>query len=714
MNLFASVVLLAWLPIVVLIFNTLPPKKAVASLFVTAWLFLPNGGFAIPGLPDYTKSTATVVGVLLCLVLFDLGRLLSIRPRWFDLPALIWCAGAFVTAIANGLTAYDAVAATMGELVSWGLPYLIGRAYLTDVDALKDLAEALVIGGLCYVPLCLIEVRLSPVLSGWVYGSGGWEGTRFGGFRPRVFLSHGLALGVWMMNASLMSWVLWSSGTIKTIRGVSFGKLMLALLVTTVLCKSTGATILLAIGMATYWVTMRIKRPLLIWLLVVISPLYCVTRTFELWSGQQVVEIARATVGEERGESFEYRLNMERLLADRALERPILGWGQYNRFQVTDAGGKTVTVPDGFWIIAFGTQGAIGLVCILSMLLLPMILTLRRFPVATWRDPKVGAVVALALILTMTMIDCLSNAMLMPIFPLAIGGILGLAPYRPGGDHGEAEEALAVASEFTGEGRMVEAGQEFHRAIELTSGDPDAGARKIQAEALDGLGHSLMAVGQVDDSVVAFREALVIRDELAAGSPDDDHFRELAIARDGLSRALAESGRTAEAIEERRHALQIWEILASNHPKDVEYRDHRVNTLNDLAWLLATDPGPDPSTRDPARAVALAEEAIRISPDHDASWNTLGVARYRAGDWTGAIEALERSALSSPDELGTAFDHYFLAMAWCQLHREDQAGEWLERGTAWAARHRPGHPTLEQFRKEAESLSRGERHGDGP
>ena len=71
-----------------------------------------------------------------------------------------------------------------------------------------------------------------------------------------------------------------------------------------------------------------------------------------------------------------------------------------------------------------------------------------------------------------------------------------------------------------------------------------------------------------------------------------------------------------------------------------------MNTLNDLAWLLATDPGPSP--RDPARALALAEEAVRISSDHDASWNTLGVARYRAGDWAGAIEALERSALSSP------------------------------------------------------------------
>jgi hypothetical protein len=281
---------------------------------------------------------------------------------------------------------------------------------------------------------------------------------------------------------------------------------------------------------------------------------------------------------------------------------------------------------------------------------------------------------------------------------------MGHKPYQVAGEHSEAEEALAVASEFTGEGWMVEASQEFHRAIELTSTSEDPGARRIQAEAFDGLGHSLQATGQIEEAVAAFHEALIIRDEIVAESPHDDHFRDLAIARDGLSRALAELGRTSEAIDERQLALEIWEALAAHHPREVEYHNHRVNTLNDLAWLLATDPGPSP--RDPARALALAEEAARISPDHDALWNTLGVARYRVGDWAGAIEALERSALSSPDGGGTAFDHYFLAMAWYQLHREDQAGEWLERARAWAARHRPGHRELERFRQESESLLR--------
>jgi tetratricopeptide (TPR) repeat protein len=297
-----------------------------------------------------------------------------------------------------------------------------------------------------------------------------------------------------------------------------------------------------------------------------------------------------------------------------------------------------------------------------------------------------------------------------PIYPLVMGGLIGLAPFRPGGDYREAEETLAIASDLVGQGRLVEAGHEFHLAIEQASGsEEDAEARRIQAEALDGLGLSLLATGRHDEAIEALRDALVLRDWLAAEFSDADHFSDLAIARDGLSRALAESGRTAEAIVEREIALQIREILASNHPRNDEYRARWANTLNDLAWLLATDL--DPSLRDPARALALAGEAVRIASDQDAPWNTLGVARYRAGDWAGAIEALERSAISSHGGLGTAFDHYFLAMAWSQLQHDDQAREWLERGVAWAARHRPGHPALERFRLEAESHMQGKPGG---
>ena len=75
------------------------------------------------------------------------------------------------------------------------------------------------IGGLIYVPLCLLEIRLSPVLEIWVYGIDRWEPVRYGGYRPKVFLSAGLELGMWMTNATLICYQLWACGAVKKLRG---------------------------------------------------------------------------------------------------------------------------------------------------------------------------------------------------------------------------------------------------------------------------------------------------------------------------------------------------------------------------------------------------------------------------------------------------------------------------------------------------------------
>ena len=73
-----------------------------------------------------------------------------------------------------------------------------------------------------------------------------WEGTRLGGYRPRVFLSTGLELGMWMTCSTLSAFWLWADGTIRRLWGLPFGWLVLGLFITTVLCKSSGALVLLA------------------------------------------------------------------------------------------------------------------------------------------------------------------------------------------------------------------------------------------------------------------------------------------------------------------------------------------------------------------------------------------------------------------------------------------------------------------------------------
>ncbi len=131
------------------------------------------------------------------------------------------------------------------------------------------------------------------------------------------------------------------------------------------------------------------------------------------------------------------------------------------------------------------------------------------------------------------------------------------------------------------------------------------------------------------------------------------------------------------------------------------------NDQNALAWELATDP--DPNRRDPKSAVQLADKAVAARPADGNIWNTLGVAQYRAGNWQGAVTALNKSM-----ELrhgGDANDWYFLAMTSQQLGQPDTARKWYDQSVRWEEQNSAMLKTnvgrsneLRRFRAEAESL----------
>src|SRR5262249_17761958 len=150
--------------------------------------------------------TATCLSALLGVAIFDTRRLISFRPGWADLPMGIWCVCPLFSSITNDLGAYDGFSSVYYQTVTWGVPYLLGRIYLTDLLGMFELAVAVFLGGLIYVPLCVIEIRFSPQLHTWVYGfhQHSFEQTlRFGGFRPVVFMEHGLMVGMWMSMATM-------------------------------------------------------------------------------------------------------------------------------------------------------------------------------------------------------------------------------------------------------------------------------------------------------------------------------------------------------------------------------------------------------------------------------------------------------------------------------------------------------------------------------
>jgi hypothetical protein len=426
------IALFGWIPVVLFSFAVLPPRRAVIATFLIAWLFLPMAGYDIPGFPDYTKMSATCVGVLLGAALFDGQRLLRFRPRLLDLPVVVYCLVQLPSSVSYGWGTYEGLTKVLNELIFWGLPYFIGRLYFDDLRALRELAVGVFIGGVVYMPLCLLEIRISPQLHTWVYGwhQHSWIQTiRGGGYRPTVFMQHGLAVGTFMCTAGLIGLWLWRSRSLRSVMGIPTLWLALGVAGTAVLCKSSGATGLMMIGLATLWATRWFKRPLFAGALILAPTIYILVRTVLDWEGGLLVEMA-AMISQDRANSLQSRLNSETVLWALVQPQKWFGAGRfiYAMRQVSDEGPGVV--PDGMWIIALGCNGLIGLTAFVAMLTLPPLMLLRKVKARYWSHPAVGGAAVLAVVVALYMADCLFNAMINPIFMLAVGGLVTVATLR--------------------------------------------------------------------------------------------------------------------------------------------------------------------------------------------------------------------------------------------------------------------------------------------
>ena len=51
MTILVPIALFGWIPVVLMIFSLLPPRRAVIAAFISAWLFLPMAGYSDSGVP---------------------------------------------------------------------------------------------------------------------------------------------------------------------------------------------------------------------------------------------------------------------------------------------------------------------------------------------------------------------------------------------------------------------------------------------------------------------------------------------------------------------------------------------------------------------------------------------------------------------------------------------------------------------------------------
>jgi hypothetical protein len=467
MSALAYIVMGLYIPLVLALYQFMRPHRACIAAYLVGWLFLPMGSIHLHGVLDLTKVTMPSLGVLLATFLFDFDRLTRYRFRLWDIPMLVWTISPVFSSLMNHLGLYDAVATITNVWIGvWGLPYFLARIYFDDVPSLRDLAAGIVLGGLLYMPLCLWEIRMSPQLHFKLYGFVQHEfgqTRRDNGFRPMVFMQHGLALGMFMAMSTVIAAGLWLGQSRLRLLGVTMFWATVMLLVTTILCKSMGATIWMFCGLATVIMVRTARSPWALIAILLLPPIYMVTRATGQFTGQSLVNLIRP-FNAERADSLLYRLTNEKLFVAKALQQPIEGYASTNWFPRDPDTGNFIGTPDGMWVIVLGKHGLIGLVSITLGMMIPVWLFIRGgrgfwiwdrlshgggpgilsvIPVVgqawllvwAWdqiakRLPASAATMvwasSLACVVGLFMFDNLMNAMPNPLFVLAAGGLVSV------------------------------------------------------------------------------------------------------------------------------------------------------------------------------------------------------------------------------------------------------------------------------------------------
>lgn len=476
-NTFAFVALFSWPLVMVLLFRLLPLHTALAWSLVAAYLLLPlRAGFNFPGVPSINKdSLPAVTAMVLCLLAAQRARLdhalgrigadgrplphgtsggglpalagqgapahraddraqRQSRSRWlvYGLIVLV-LATPTVTMLTNrdmlvfgprvlpALTPYDALAGTGNTLIML-LPFLLGMTFLGTPQRHRTLLMVLVISAVGYSVLALYEVRMSPQLNRMTYGFFPHSFAQHlrDGFRPVVFLNHGLWLGIFLCTGVLAACALWRDALQERVRAAPFLAAALWLVLVLLVSRNLGASALaLLFAPVILFATLRVQLIVAACIAGMVIT-YPVLRSAGVIPVDFVVRVAER-IDMERAGSFRFRVIHEDRLLERASERPLAGWGSYGRNRIFDAAtGRDQSVTDGAWIIIRGTGGWMGYFGYFGLLTLPtVLLALRR------RRTLHPATAGLAMAGAVAMIDMLPNGTLTVISWLIAGAVAG-------------------------------------------------------------------------------------------------------------------------------------------------------------------------------------------------------------------------------------------------------------------------------------------------
>ena len=430
-NSFSYLALILW-PLIAI--NLYRKKEVIPATFWTivgGYLLLPVGvEIDFPLIPSMNKDTIPAIMAFLgCKYIANKDvNLLPPKGVERNLMLLLFL-GAIGTVLTNGdpifvgtnyftgLSFRDLFSVIMDKYLLL-LPFILGMQLIKTTDDQVKLFKLIVFAGLLYSVPILFEIRMSPQLHKWIYGffPHTWgQQVRYGGFRPVVFLGHGL----WVSMFTVI--VIGAAITLSKLK-VKLNRppntvVIAYLVLILILSKGFGSIILGALMLF----IVGFFTPRIIYLVSIVIALLSITYPFlcliDIFPHQLVIENI-ASINPAQAGSLQFRFSHEIALLERAADRFIFGWGAWGRNRLGDS------VVDGYWIGLIGMYGVVGFISIFGLMFIAIWKV--RLSIKYLHGKKEKFLLAsLSLMVSIIMIDQIPNHSENPFFWFLTGTLIG-------------------------------------------------------------------------------------------------------------------------------------------------------------------------------------------------------------------------------------------------------------------------------------------------
>ena len=387
-NLFAYGMILLWPIIAIALYKKFDTVTATFWVIVGGYMLLPVKTFIdLPAIPSIGKDQISAISALIgCLFIkkekiYFLGKetyqkvmisLLIIIPLinvFFNSEPMfngkLWL---------QGLTIYDSVGQTLMIYLSI-IPFVIGLSVIKSIEDGEKIFKLLVIAGLIYSPLIILEVLLSPQLHTWLYGffpHSFIQQVRFDGFRAAAFMGHGLLVAVFYFVCCLAAAFEFKQTSLKSKKLKSL-VIFIYMFFILMLSKSVGA-----IFLGVVFITVLFSLPWNIKVtflrsVVILFLLYPTLSLLGLIPYTDIIAFIQGFSIDKAG-SLDFRFNNEQILLTHAAEKFFIGWGSWGRNQLFDS------ITDGYWLIVYGQYGSIYFYTFFLLFSMPIINSFKKPP----------------------------------------------------------------------------------------------------------------------------------------------------------------------------------------------------------------------------------------------------------------------------------------------------------------------------------------------